>query len=187
LLSPVNPPESIEASGNQHQIEMPIEPEIKVESPVSEVHKLLLSCSERIDQQQNYLNYLYEGHLDLNKALSQYSSNFTEGIEAIKQQIMLLEKGVIKVYQHLEKDNTGKELKSGQQFLRKAIETNQKKNASNNASFNWKQIAIIMVSTAIISSLCSLIVFQLASNWKTDQPQNPVEKPLKPKTRKNSN
>jgi hypothetical protein len=150
----------------------------------------------KLDQHQQNLEELTGGFIEVVNILhGQQELNPREAIEALQQEVTLLGKGIMKIYQHLEKDNTGKEIKSGQQNLRKAIasltssaiEANQKKTTSNISYIDWKQIAIIITATAIISSLCSLTVFQLASNWKTDQSQNPVEKPLKPKIRKNSN
>jgi hypothetical protein len=161
------------------------------------IHELLILQDGKMDRQQQYLKDLTQGLLEVLTIVShdsQPNSSSTEAIEALKQQVVILEKGVIKIYQHLEKDNTGKELKSGQQTLRKAIDsltpaaikTNQKSSTSNVSYLDWKQIAIIITATAIISSLCSLAIFQTVSNWKTDQPQNPVEKSVKPKNKKNS-
>jgi hypothetical protein len=149
--------------------------------------------SSKLDQHQQSLEELTGGFIEVVNILhGQQELNPREAIESLKQEVTLLGKGMIKIYQHLEKDNTGKEIKSGQQNLRKAIasltsstiEANQKKTTNNISYLDWKQIAIIITATAVTSSLCSLAVFQMASNWKTDQPQNPVEKSLKSKSKK---
>jgi hypothetical protein len=182
LINSLHYPDNAES---YHQIELPINTEDIAKNKIPEIHMLLQSQVRVIEQQHIDIQNLSEGVADLMMiSYQQQLSDPIKTIEALKQQVTLLEKGIIKIYQHLEKDNTGKELKSGQQNLRKAIEANQKKTI-NNVSLDWKQIAIMITSTAIISSLCSLAVFQVVSNWKTDQLQNPVEKPLKTKSKKN--
>jgi hypothetical protein len=186
----------VEDSTHYHQTEQPVKLKTSSESTASGLHDVLQDHSKRFNKLQEDLKDLSQVSAEtFNIVYEQRQlSNSTEAIEALKQQIVILEKGVIKIYQHLEKDNTGKELKSGQQTLRKAIDsltpaaikTNQKSSTSNVSYLDWKQIAIISTVTAIISSLCSLAIFQAVSNWKTDQPQNPVEKSVKPKNKKNS-
>jgi hypothetical protein len=97
----------------------------------------------------------------------------------------VLSQGVLTIYQHLDKDSLAKELKAGQQNLQRTIEANQNKTTHKVGYLDWKQIATI--ATAIVSSLCSLAVFQLVSNLKVDQKAlAPTEKILKPKTKKTS-
>jgi hypothetical protein len=171
------------------------ETNVDSEPTVLVIYEALQNQSKQINKLRYEVGLLSKGNTkNFNILNQQQESNPIEAIEALKQQIVILEKGVIKIYHHLEKDNTGKELKSGQQTLQKAIDsltpaaikTNQKSSTSNVSYLDWKQIAIIITATAIISSLCSLAIFQTVSNWKTDQPQNPVEKSVKPKNKKNS-
>jgi hypothetical protein len=186
----------IEDSTHYHQTELPVKLKTSSESAASGLHDVLQDHSKRFNKLQEDLKDLSQVSAETFNIVyeQRQSSNSTEAIEALKQQIVILEKGVIKIYHHLEKDNTGKELKSGQQTLQKAInsltpaaiKTNQKSSTTNVSYLDWKQIAIIITATAIISSLCSLAIFQTVSNWKTDQPQNPVEKSIKPKNKKNS-
>jgi hypothetical protein len=168
-------------------------------SPKSEtstvIYDLLILQDEKMDKQQLYLTNLSQGILEVLTVLSQdnnLDASSADVIEALKQEVTLLGKGMIKIYQHLEKDNTGKELKSGQQTLQKAItslasstiETNPKKSTNNISYLDWKQVAVVIAATSVISSICSFTIFQVTSNWKTDTPQTPIEKPLKTKTKK---
>jgi hypothetical protein len=153
------------------------------------IHESLALQDDKINKQQLYLTNLSQGLLEILVILNgdnRDESISIETTEALNQKMILLERGIIKIYQHLEKDNTVKELKSGQQILQKVIEANQNRATTKTNYLDWQQIAIIITATALISSLCSLAVFQLASNWNTDQPQNSVEKPLKPKSKKSS-
>jgi hypothetical protein len=191
MSSSLNNPEAVEDSSDKtksyHQTELSL--------MIGESPELNMSViSSKLDQHQQSLEELIGGFIEVVNILhGQQELNSREAIEALKQEVTLLGKGMIKIYQHLEKDNTGKELKSGQQNLRKAIasltsssiEANQKKTTHNVGFLDWKQIATIITATAVISSLCSLAVFQVASNLKTDQKTPiPTEKPLKPKIKK---
>jgi aldehyde:ferredoxin oxidoreductase len=149
------------------------------------VQEILLAQSEKIAYQQGQLNDLGKGFKNIAEILQkQQQSNPAKEIEAVRQDMRVLGRGLVKVYQDIE--GLGKELKTGQQNLQKVVEANQNKTTPKTNYLDWQQIAIIVAATALISSLCSLAVFQLASNWNTDQPQNPVEKPLKPKGKKSS-
>jgi exonuclease VII small subunit len=177
-----------------NQMELPINTNNSPESEIlTAIYDLLLLQEEKMDKQQLYLMNLSQGILEILTILSQddkSDTGFTDAIKALEEHVKLLEKGIVKTYQHLEKDTIGVELKSGQQALQEAlallmsskIETSQKKSASNISYLDWKQIATIITAAAIIASLCSLAVFQIASNLKTDQKTSiPTEKLLKPK------
>jgi hypothetical protein len=173
-----------------HQIELPIKKEDTSEDKISEIHVLLENQTRAIEQQQINTQALSDELAEAIIILYQLQgSDPTESIEAVKQEVKALSEGVMKIYYHLDEDNIGKELKAGQQNLQKviasAIEANQKKTTHNVGFLDWKQIATIITATAVISSLCSLAVFQVASNLKTDQKiPIPTEKPLKPKIKK---
>ncbi len=180
-------PETLDISGSDsddyQQIELPIKLDAKFDSFPPATHRLLLDCIEKLDKQQEYLGYLSQGNIEVLMAVNQQDiSSTTEEVKTLRKEVIGLAQGVWKIYQHLEKDSIGKELKSGQQNLQKAIEANaQKKNTANIGYLDWKQIATIITATAIVSSLCSLAVFQIATNWKVDRIPTPTEKPLKPK------
>jgi hypothetical protein len=187
LIHPLNYSEDAAA---YHQIELPIKKEDTSEDKISEIHVLLENQTRAIEQQQINTQALSDELAEAIIILYQLQgSDPTESIEAIKQEVKALSEGVMKIYYHLDEDNIGKELKAGQQNLQKviasAIEANQKKTTHNVGFLDWKQIATIITATAVISSLCSLAVFQVASNLKTDQKTPiPTEKPLKPKIKK---
>jgi hypothetical protein len=179
--------EPIKDSEYCHQIESPINPDLTLDAKILAIHDMVLGCIERLDKQQEYLGHLSQGNMEVFMAVRQQEiSNPTEEIEVLRKDISLLSQGVLKIFNYLERDSKNKELKTGQEALHKAIEANQNKTTTKTNYLDWQQIATIVTATALISSLCSLAVFQLASNWKTDQPQNPVEKPLKSKSKKNS-
>ncbi len=190
MASSLNNPEVIKDSfdntNSYYQTELPLVIEKSSELNMSVI-------SSKLDQHQQSLEELTGGFIEVvNILYEQQELNSREAIEALKQEVNLLGKGMIKIYQYLEKDNTGKELKSEQQNSRKAIdsltslviEANKKKSINNISYLDWKQIAIVITATAVISALCSFAIFQIASSWKTDQPQNPTEKPLKTKSKK---
>jgi hypothetical protein len=173
-------------------LELPLnpQPQIRLESPIIQNH------GEQIEQLRKYLEYLSQGHIEileilyqqqeLKKSTKPISSDIIERMEAISTDINSQSKLMMATYKYLEKNNLSKEIiaiKTEQGNLCKVFETNQKK-TNNNVSLDWRKIAVIITSTAMLSSLCSLAVFQVSSNWKTNQPQNPVEKPLKPKSKK---
>jgi hypothetical protein len=194
LHSPEISEQSISDSEYYQQIELPIKLDTKCDSKISAIHEQLLNCIERLDKQQEFLGYLSQGNIEVLMAVNQQGvSSSTEDIEAVKQKVNAIDQGMMKIYHYLKEDIQGKELKAGQQNLQKAIapitplllEANQKKTTHNVGFLDWKQIATIITATAVISSLCSLAVFQVASNLKTDQ-KTPIftEKPLKPKIKK---
>jgi hypothetical protein len=178
--------DSVNVAIYNNQIGLPTEIEVYPESAISEIREILQDQSKQINKLRYELGHLSKGNTKTFNILSQQQELFQKEItEALELKMMLLEKGMIKIYQYLEKDSMGKELKSGQQLLLKAIEANDRKTTNNISYLDWKQIAIIITAIAMISSLCSLAAFQVASNWKTDQPKNQVEKPLKTKSKKN--
>jgi hypothetical protein len=171
---------SVKNTNLYNKMELSIPLEIPSNPGVSTIHELLILQDEKMNIQQQYLRDLSQGLLEIFTILSNDSrpdSISIETIEALKKDLLLLDQGTAKIYQHL--DSFGKELKSGQQALQKAIEASQKK--TNIGYLDWKQIATIITATAIISSLCSLAVFQLASNIKTDRTPTLTEKTLKTK------
>jgi hypothetical protein len=172
-----------------YQTELPIKtkPVVPGSSEVRQEH------GEQLNKIQSDLENLSQENAEIfNMVYERQELTSAIKIEALKQEVTLLGKGMIKIYQHLEKDNTGKELKSGQQTLQKAItslasstiETNPKKSTNNISYLDWKQVAVVIAATSVISSICSFTIFQVTSNWKTDTPQTPIEKPLKTKTKK---
>lgn len=171
----------MESTEHHHQIE----PDTNSEPTVLELYETLQDQNKQLD---DYFECLSREHAEILSVLYKpQKSDSTEEIKAIKQHIAMIEKGIIKVYQHIEKDNTGKELKSEQQLLWKAIEANQKKTAESSVTYlDWRQLTIIITATALAASLCSFAVFQAAASWKTDQPQNSAEKTLKAKSKKSS-
>jgi hypothetical protein len=191
MSNSLNNPEAVEDSFDKtkshHQTELSL--------MIGESPELNMSViSSKLDQHQQSLEELTGGFIEVVNILhGQQELNSKEAIEAIKQEVKALSEGVMKIYYHLDEDNIGKELKAGQQNLQKAIapitplllEANQKKTTHNVGFLDWKQIATIITATAVISSLCSLAVFQVTSNLKTDQKTPiPTEKPLKPKIKK---
>jgi hypothetical protein len=178
-------PKSVE---HYHQMELPVKTEIIPDDRISEIHALLKSQSELAEQNQGSIQSLSLEVAEIVMILYQQQQFSSIGaIEAIKQETKALSGGVMRIYQHLEKNSFGKELKTGQQNLQKTIEANQRNTTYKVGYLDWKQIATIITATAIVSSLCSLAVFQLASSFKTDQKTSiPVEKPLKSKVKKAS-
>jgi hypothetical protein len=167
------------------QIELPIESQISSESTPTETQNTSQEHSKKFGKMQAYLEYIAEGNMEIIDILSQQQESSPEGaIEVVNKKIDALFQGVGKTYQHIN-DNLGKEIsfiKAEQQALRQAVE---KKVNHNVTHLYWKQIATIITAAAVISTLCSLAAFQIASNWKTDQPPNPVERQLKAKSKKN--
>jgi ribosomal protein L29 len=184
----------IEDDSNDHyQVDSPINFLEENDTSSSAIYKLLLDCSERIDQQQENTGYLLQGSVEILAALEQQSTpdssaaiadGASDAIESINQDLQAMAKVMMNVHQYLKQSNLSQNLtslKAEQQSLRKALETGQRKN-NNLVYLDWKQIATIITATAIVSSLCSFAIFQVTSNnMKADQPTTPTEKLLKPK------
>jgi hypothetical protein len=186
LHSPEAAEKNVNDAESYQQIELPIKLDIKSDFKIAAIHELLVTYAEKLDKQQEFLGYLSQGNIEVLMAVNQQAEPITiEAIEVIKQEMKVLSQGVLTIYQHLDRNSLAKELKAGQQNLQKTIEANQKKTTHNVGFPDWKQIATIITATAVISSLCSLAVFQVASNLKTDQKTPiPTEKPLKSKIKK---
>jgi hypothetical protein len=181
----------VDNSTHSHQVELLIENKTRAELTLSELYDILQDQGKKLNEIQDTLEYSsLVNTKNFNILYQQQESNPMRAIEGVKQQVNTIDQGMMKIHHYLKEDSVGKELKAGQQNLQKVIvstiEANQNKTTTKTSYLDWQQIAIIVTATALISSLCSLAVFQLASNWKTDQPQNPVEKPLKPKSKKSS-
>jgi hypothetical protein len=170
-----------------HQIELPLEIESISSSESTEIHKLLLECSEKYDRQQQQLENLLHGQMEIIATI--YSQDFpdpTAAILAITKDINTLGKGIVGFHKQLEKNNLSQDLnalKSEQQKI-KAVLENQEKRKNSLGYLNWKQAAMMILVTALISSLSSLAIVQLFWNNK---PNQPPEKPLKPKVKSTSN
>jgi hypothetical protein len=174
--------DSFNDTKSYHQTELPLIIEESSEPAMSVI-------SSKLDQHQQSLEELIGGFIEIVNVLhEQQESNPTEDIKAVKQKVDAMEQGMMKIYHYLKEDSLGKELKAGQQSLQRgmasltssAIEAKQKKTTYNLGYLDWKQIATIITAAAIVSSLCSLAVVQLASSLKTDQKiPIPIEKPLK--------
>jgi hypothetical protein len=181
-----NPSNHIQNS--HYQIELPIEIEDTSEDRVLDIHTLLENQSREIERQHVDTQSLLGGLVEANAILYQLQeSDSTELIAAMSQKIAAIEQSLVKIYHYLKEDTVGKELKAGQQNLQKAIaslEAKKEKDPHNLVYLDWKQIAMIIVATAIISSLCSLAAFQVASNLQTNKASTPTEKSLKPKIKK---
>jgi hypothetical protein len=170
-----------EGAGNYRQIELPIEVE---DMSRDEMLKVYVS----LEKQQTDIQALSERLIENTMVLYQLQESDPAGsIAAVNQKVTAIEQALIKIHHYLKEDTVGKELKAGQQNLQMAIaslEAKKKKDPHNLVYLDWKQIAMIIVATAIISSLCSLATFQIASNLQTNKASTPTEKSLKPKIKK---
>lgn len=195
---------SSEYTNVHEQMELLIKLENPSNSETLTTHRLLTIQDEKADKQNQQLLELGQGLIEIlveldricistsasteaiRKDVDIRMSASTKSIEDINTKVSLLFDGVGKTYQHIN-DNLGKDLsaiKAEQQALRQAIE---KRTSNNTSSLDWKQIAMFATATIVITTLCSLAAFQLAANWRTDQPPTPVEKPVKTKSKKRSN
>jgi t-SNARE complex subunit (syntaxin) len=155
---------------------------------IPEISELLQKQDKQLSKLQEDLEYLSGTSADIfNMVYEQIQSSSAQEIADVNQKVTAIEQALIKIHHYLKEDTVGKELKAGQQNLQMAIaslEAKKKKDPHNLVYLDWKQIAMIIVATAIISSLCSLATFQIASNLQTNKASTPTEKSLKPKIKK---
>jgi glutathionylspermidine synthase len=160
------------------------------------IQEALLNQSKQIAYQQEQLNSLGKGFRDIAEILQeQHQSNPKKAIEENNQSITAMTNAILSLHKQLKEANFGQEfadIKSQQQSIGKAVVTNRKslESQANDLAyyFGWKHIAMIVVSTAVISSLCSVAVtalFPLAISQITgvNQPKS-IEK-VKPVVKKN--
>jgi hypothetical protein len=159
------------------------------------IQSLILRQSEQLDQQQQQLQGLARGFDEIVKFLQrQHESDPSGKIEDINQSLDTLGKAMINTYKKIDKIDVSKDLatfEAEQQAFRKTLEKNQQnlKQQSDNLAdhLDWKRTAVIVVITAIISSLSSLAISQLVlSNQSSQKEQNSAqtEKPINSKTKK---
>jgi hypothetical protein len=162
------------------QIELPLEVTEVAAPEIEKICSLLSAQDEKLDHHHEYLKNLSQGLLEVLLSLKQSPHSFEE-IDEIRNDVKILGKGFLKIYHYLEKENLGKELislKSEQHALRKAIETSHKKPSNSVGLPDWKRTLAIVVSTAVLSSLCSVAIVQLIPNgWShSANPTKPVSK-----------
>jgi hypothetical protein len=159
------------------------------------VQSLILRQSEQLARQEQQLEGLARGFDEIVKFLQrQHESDPSGKIKEINQSLDTLGKAMINTYKKIDKIDVSKDLASfeaEQQAFRKTLEKNQQnfKQQSENLAdhLDWKRTAVIIVITAIVSSLSSLAIAHLVvSNQATKKDQNSTqtEKPLNSKTKK---
>jgi hypothetical protein len=156
------------------------------------LQNLLLNQSEQLVQQQQQLNILVNGFLEMTEILKQQQKILV--IEDINQSLDTLGKAMVNTYKKIDKIDVSKDLASfeaEQQTFRKTLEKNQqnlKQQSENLADYlDWKRTAVIIVITAIISSVSSLAIAHLVlSNQSAQKDQNSTqtEKPVNSKPKK---
>jgi hypothetical protein len=185
----MNPPliVDVQRSGSDYPVNQNIQPD--------QIQLLMLRQSEQLNQQQQQLEALNSGFGEIVKFLKkQHDSDPSGKIEDINQSLDTLGKAMINTYKKIDKIDISKDIasfESEQQAFRKTIEKNQQnlKQQSDNLAdhLDWKRTAVIIVITAIVSSLSSLVIAHLVvSNQATKKDQNSTqtEKPLNSKTKK---
>jgi hypothetical protein len=150
------------------------------------IQEILISQKEQIALQQQQIGALAREFHEIALILQQQQkSNPAAAIDTVNQALQDLSKVTVGIYQKLDKTHGSKELsdlKSEQQALRKIADTAQRtlKIQSDNLAthLDWKRMAAIVVSTAVLSSLCSLAIVQLIPNgWShSANPTKPVSK-----------
>jgi hypothetical protein len=154
------------------------------------IQEILLNQKEQLVLQQQQIGALAREFHEIALILQHQQKNDSgTAIDTIKQNMSDLGKATIATYQKLDKTQMGKELsdlKAEQQALRKIADTAQRtlKIQSDNLAthLDWKRTAAIMVSTAVLSSLCSVAIVQLIPNgWShSANPTKPIsKKPVK--------
>jgi DNA repair exonuclease SbcCD ATPase subunit len=177
--------DNVSESNSYHQIELPLGIENTTSTPITvKIHKILLEHSKQYDQQQQQLENLVQQQMDIFDAIyAQETPDHTIVISEIHKDVNALTQGMVSLCKQLEKNNLSQDistLKSEQKKIKASLE-NQEKSKSNLGYLNWKQAAIIIIATSLISSLSSLAIVQLFWNTKPNQPSAIPEKPLKPK------
>jgi orotate phosphoribosyltransferase-like protein len=148
--------------------------EIQIESRLSEIQKLILNQNEQLFQQQQQLDGLARGFLDIVQVLQQ-KGDPTKKIEETNQSVIILGNALVDFKKQLKQANFGQEfadLKTQQQAIGKSVVTTRKtidSQTQNLASYlGWKRIMMIVASTAVISSLCNIAIASLAP-WAIGQ------------------
>jgi hypothetical protein len=152
------------------------------------IQETLLNQSEQIAYQQEQLNNLGKGFRDIAEILQkQHQSNPTRAIEETNQGIMTLSNGMISLVKQIRQVDFGQgfaDIKAQQQTISRSVITTHKtldSQAENLASYlGWKRVVIIVVSTAIITSIFNVASASLAP-WAIGQipgksQQNNIEK-----------
>jgi hypothetical protein len=173
----------------------PIDQDIQPE--LDPIQSLILRQSEQLDQQRQQLEGLAVGFDEIVKFLQrQHESDLSGKIEEINQSLDTLGKAMVNTYKKIDKIDVSKDLakfEAEQQAFRKTLEKNQQnlKQQSDNLAdhLDWKRTAVIIVITAIISSVSSLAIAHLVlSNQPAQKDQNSTqtEKPINSKPKKAS-
>jgi hypothetical protein len=166
-----------------------------LDTQLSEIRRLVSEQSEQLVQQQEQFNALSGGFSNIVEVLKQLQKDsLTPEIEAINQNLDTLGKATINTYKKLDKIDVNKNLtnlESEQQRLCKILEATKTslQSQSDNLAYylDWKRTAVIIVITAVISSLSSLAIAHLVlSNQSAQKDQSPTqtEKPINSKTKK---
>jgi hypothetical protein len=164
--------------------------EIRLE--LSSLQDLVLTQTDRIDQQEQLLRELSQGLIEIAQILQQQKSSSGQAIDSVNQNLDVLGKATIATYQQLSKIGSGPELlalKAEQQALRKIADTAQRtlKIQSDNlvTHLDWKRTIAIIFITALFSAVCSLAVVQLVPNgWVHNTPSKLTpKKAIKPQNR----
>jgi hypothetical protein len=161
------------------------------------IQSLILRQSEQLAKQEQQLEGLARGFDEIVKFLQrQHESDPSGKIEEINQSLDTLGKAMVNTYKKIDKIDVSKDLASfeaEQQTFRKTLEKNQQnlKQQSENLAdhLEWKRTAVIIVITAIISSVSSLAIAHLVlSNQPAQKDQNSIqtEKPINSKPKKAS-
>jgi flagellar basal body-associated protein FliL len=166
-----------------------------LDAQLLEIRLLLSEHSEQLAQQQQQFNALAGGFSNIAEVLKQIQNDSsTPEIQAINQNLDTLGKATVNTYKKLDKIDVNKNLinlESEQQRLCEALEAAEaslQSQSENLADYlDWKRTAVIIVITAIISSVSSLAIAHLVvSNQSDKKDQHPIqtEKPLNAKTKK---
>jgi hypothetical protein len=152
---------------------------------ISKIEKKLADQTKEISRQGQHLESLAQGFREVVDVLQeQQKSISTQAIEEINQNVDTLGKATISIYKYMEKVTSSKEsiiIKSEQQALRKSVEAihkilNTEANKPNkNLNFNWNNVIIVIVITAMISSLCSLLIAKFF--WSNQSRNTELVKP----------
>jgi predicted nucleic acid-binding Zn-ribbon protein len=168
-----------------------------LDAQLSEIRRLISEQSEQLVQQQEQFNALSGGFSNIVEVLKELQKDSpTPEIEAINQNLDTLGKATINTYKKLDKIDVNKNLanlESEQQRLCKTLESTKvtlQSQSENLADYlDWKRTAVIIVITAIISSVSSLAIAHLVlSNQPAQKDQNSIqtEKPINSKPKKAS-
>lgn len=181
------------------QVRMPIFGESRstsdsqIESRLSDIQKLTSNQNEQLFQQQRQLDGLARGFLDIVQVLQQKGDS-VKAIETTNQNVITLGEGLVKLSRQLREADFGQgitDIKYRQQNISEAVinahETLDKQAESLSGYLGWKRVVMIIISTAIITSLCnvaiaSLTPWALSQVTEKSQPKND-KKPL-PKVKK---